>query len=184
MFSLFSHNLSFTRLNSLLAHDQGLISHPDVDSQFVDETDVIKRLLPYHIFHQPKEDLSSTISGRAKANLVEVNLKEEIRGKAPVLTKFSDLLKRGLSLATKSALKCFKRREAIRDRWRKLKIRSGKVRLPRTLPSLSFDAFFVISAQHTMTRRIIWPKSSSTLTVLRMLGLGTNYELLEQKPND
>ena len=36
-------------------------------------------------------------------------------------------LKRRLSLATKSALECFKRREAIRDRWRKLKIRSGKV---------------------------------------------------------
>lgn len=95
------------RLNSCVAQDQGLVSHPDVDSQFVDEIDVIKRLLPYHIFQQPKEDLGSTISGKAKANVAEVDLKEEIR-------------------ATKAALECFKRREAIRDRWRKLKIRSGK----------------------------------------------------------
>ena len=122
--SLSSQIIIFTRLNSRLAHDQGLISHPDVDSQFVDETDVIKRLLPYHIFQQPKEDLTSTISGKAKANVAE---KEEIRGKRAFLTRFSDFLKRGLSLATKSALECFKRREAIRDRWRKLKIRSGKV---------------------------------------------------------
>ena len=82
VFFCFTTIFLFTRLNSRLAHDQGLISHPDVDSQFVDETDVIKRLLPYHIFHQPKEDLSSTISGRTKANIVEVNLEEEIRGKA------------------------------------------------------------------------------------------------------
>lgn len=116
-----------TRLNSRLAHDQRLISHPDVDSQFVDETDVIERLLPYHIFQQPKEDLGSTISGKATANPAEVDLKEEIRGKGAFLTQFPDFLKPGLSLATKSALECLKRREAIRDRWRKLKIRSGKV---------------------------------------------------------
>ena len=70
----------FTRLNSRLAHDQELILHPDVDSQFVDETDVIKRLLPYHIFQQPKEDLGSTVSGKAKTKVAEADLKEEIRG--------------------------------------------------------------------------------------------------------
>jgi len=126
-FLCFPITFLFTRLNSRLAHDQGLISHPDVDSQFVDETDVIKRLLPYHIFQQPKEDLGPTISGKAKANVAEVDLKEEIRGEGAFLIQFSDFLKRGPSLATKSALECFKRREAIRDRWRKLKIRSGKV---------------------------------------------------------
>jgi len=95
------------RFNSCLAHDQELVSHPDVDSQFVDEEDVINRLLPYHIFQQPKEDLGLVILGKGKEKVAEVEWKEEIQ-------------------VIKSALEYFKRSEAIHDRWRKLKIRSGK----------------------------------------------------------
>ncbi|KAF8973217.1 hypothetical protein BDZ97DRAFT_1648778, partial [Flammula alnicola] len=99
------------RLNSRLAHDQAMVSHPDVDSPFVDEVDVINRLLPYHLFQQPQEDLAVIASGKGKERALEPAWTEEIR-------------------ATKAALECVKRAQAIRDRWRKLKIRSGKRAAP------------------------------------------------------
>ena len=77
-------NPNFPRFNSCLAHDQELVSHPDVDSQFVDETDVINRLLPYHIFQQPIEDLGSVLLGHRKEKVAKVEWKEEIQGKAAI----------------------------------------------------------------------------------------------------
>jgi hypothetical protein len=48
----------------------------------VDEKDVVNRLLPYHVFQQPKEDLDSANLGKGKEEIAEVEWKEETRGKA------------------------------------------------------------------------------------------------------
>jgi len=56
----------FVRFKGRLAQDRAAILHPDVDSPFVDELDVINRLLPYHIFQQPKDDLNRSISESGK----------------------------------------------------------------------------------------------------------------------
>ncbi|KJA14402.1 hypothetical protein HYPSUDRAFT_49184 [Hypholoma sublateritium FD-334 SS-4] len=95
------------RLNICIANDHNMVAHPDMDSPFLDASDVIKRLLPYHIFQQPRVDLSRTVSGKGKEKALETDWKKEIH-------------------ATKLALRLVQRREAIRDRWRKLKIRSAK----------------------------------------------------------
>jgi hypothetical protein len=50
------------------------VLHPDVDSPFVDEVDVINRLLPYHLFQQPKDDLESMISIKGKEKAVADDL--------------------------------------------------------------------------------------------------------------
>jgi Conserved region of unknown function on GLTSCR protein len=57
-----------------------MVLHPDVDSPFVDQLDVIRRLLPYHLFQHPKEDLDTIISGKGKEKAVEQDWREEIRG--------------------------------------------------------------------------------------------------------
>ncbi|KDR75844.1 hypothetical protein GALMADRAFT_248572 [Galerina marginata CBS 339.88] len=98
---------TINRVQSRLAQDQSMISHPDVDSPFIDEVDVMNRLLPFHLLQQPKEDLEMVVFGKGKEKARDLGWKEEIR-------------------ATKIALECVRRCETIRDRWRKLKIRSGQ----------------------------------------------------------
>jgi hypothetical protein len=62
----------FVRFKGRLAQDRAAVLHPDVDSPFVDELDVINRLLPYHILQQPKDDLKRSIpefgKGKEKAD--------------------------------------------------------------------------------------------------------------------
>lgn len=70
------------RIRERLAQDQTAILHPDVDSPFVDEVDVIDRLLPYHLFQQPKEDLASIISSKGKEKSTTTALCDEIQGKS------------------------------------------------------------------------------------------------------
>ena len=50
--------------------------HPDVDSPFVDEMDVVNRLLPYHLFQQPKDDLETMVSRKGKEKAID----DEIQG--------------------------------------------------------------------------------------------------------
>lgn len=66
----------FARFRERLAQDHSAALHPDVDSSFVDELDVIGRLLPYHVFQQPKDDLLKIVSGKGKETASE----QEIRG--------------------------------------------------------------------------------------------------------
>jgi hypothetical protein len=76
--------LSFSfscRITTRLVNDQSLALHPDVDSPFVDQLDVIRRLLPYHLFQHPKEDLDAITTGKGKEKAVEQDWREEIRGK-------------------------------------------------------------------------------------------------------
>lgn len=74
----FSHKLY--RLNICIANDHNVVTHPDMDSPFLDESDVIKRLLPYHIFQQPRVDLLRTASGKGKEKALETDWKKEIHG--------------------------------------------------------------------------------------------------------
>jgi len=59
------------------------VLNPDVDTPFQDAEDVVKRLLPYHVFQQPKEDLEMVTFGKGKGRAVDYDLKTEIEG-API----------------------------------------------------------------------------------------------------
>ena len=60
------------------------MSFPDTDTPFVDATDVVRRLLPYHIFQHPLDDLNGVTvdpSGKGKAKATGQDLlREEIAG--------------------------------------------------------------------------------------------------------
>jgi len=73
-------DILWARVSAKLKEDQDLVLHPDVDSPFVDEIDVINRLLPYHVFQQPKEDLSAVVSGKGKEKAAAIDWDDEIAG--------------------------------------------------------------------------------------------------------
>ncbi|KAG6845932.1 hypothetical protein H0H87_000738 [Tephrocybe sp. NHM501043] len=50
-----------TRVLSSLASDHALVLSPDVESPFHDTADALRRLLPYHVFLQPQEDLNQLV---------------------------------------------------------------------------------------------------------------------------
>jgi Conserved region of unknown function on GLTSCR protein len=56
---------------------------PDVDSPFRGIEDVVDRLLPYHVFQHPREDLLKVGKGKQKATETDI-LRSELEG-APVL---------------------------------------------------------------------------------------------------
>lgn len=73
------------RIAASLAVDHASVLSPDSETPFRDATDVVKRLLPYHIFQYPKEDLmniSGYAKGKRKATEEEL-LREEIAGVSP-----------------------------------------------------------------------------------------------------
>lgn len=64
-----------------LTQDHAAVLQPDVDTPFMDHADVVRRLLPYHIFQQPREDLELMMTGRkGKQKATDSDLKVEIRG--------------------------------------------------------------------------------------------------------
>ncbi|KAJ7251495.1 hypothetical protein B0H12DRAFT_1119231, partial [Mycena haematopus] len=84
-----------------LAQDRASVLTPDTETPFSDTIDVVNRLLPYHIFQQPKEDLDR--KGKRKADDLETEIEE-----------------------TKFALECFKRKRKLEERFRRIRTRSGK----------------------------------------------------------
>ncbi|KAF9012378.1 hypothetical protein BDQ17DRAFT_1343778 [Cyathus striatus] len=104
-------NLSAARFAARLALDHQAILHPDVDTPFADEEDVVNRLLPYHVVQHPQHDSIQSSFAKAKGKGKASELKREIE-------------------ETEFALQCFKRREALRGRFRKIKIRAGKHSAP------------------------------------------------------
>ncbi|KAF8210341.1 hypothetical protein K438DRAFT_1959622 [Mycena galopus ATCC 62051] len=84
-----------------LAQDRALALTPDTETPFSDTLDVVNRLLPYHVFQQPKEDLDR--KGKRKADDLEAEIEE-----------------------TKFALECFKRKRKLEERFRQIRTRSGK----------------------------------------------------------
>ncbi|KAI0630267.1 hypothetical protein C8Q77DRAFT_1137268 [Trametes polyzona] len=103
------------RVASRLAEDQRAALVPDVETPFEDEVDVVKRLLPYHIFQQPKEDLDAVL----QSGSVHPSRKGKRKATA------EDLLRDEIA-DTKFALQCWKRRRALEKRFRKARIESGK----------------------------------------------------------
>ncbi|ESK97101.1 hypothetical protein Moror_6322 [Moniliophthora roreri MCA 2997] len=93
------------RFASRLAEDHAAVLSPDIDSPFTDVVDVVNRLLPYHIYLNPKEDLETLTldrKGKSKADLHSENQE------------------------TRFALECFKRRQRLEARFRKARMRSGR----------------------------------------------------------
>lgn len=69
-----------TRIAMSLAADHIGVLYPDAENPFIDAVDVVRRLLPYHVFQHPKEDFIDTSSkGKRKATEEDL-LREEIAG--------------------------------------------------------------------------------------------------------
>lgn len=87
--------LTLYRIASSLAADQNAALNPDVDTPFTDAADVVKRLLPYHVFQHPAEDLASMSHGigKGKRKATEEDLlREEIAGMIIVSMFVSSLM--------------------------------------------------------------------------------------------
>jgi putative heme iron utilization protein len=52
------------RVASRIAADHSAVLNPDVEKPFTDAIDAVNRLLPYHVFLQPKEDLAPLLCNR------------------------------------------------------------------------------------------------------------------------
>jgi len=66
-----------------LAADHAAVMHPDVDTPFADAADVVNRLLPYHVFQQPRDDLRSLTQRKRYKGKEKVDcsdLRQEIQG--------------------------------------------------------------------------------------------------------
>jgi Conserved region of unknown function on GLTSCR protein len=121
---LFVH---YSRFASRLASDHSAVLSPNLDTPFSDVGDVVTRLLPYHVFQQPKEDLellTTTRKGKGKGKATAEDLKIEISGE---FTRQWLSCRSNHTTETRFALECFKRRAALHNRLRRVKIRSGKV---------------------------------------------------------
>ncbi|KAI0355564.1 hypothetical protein OH77DRAFT_1402512 [Trametes cingulata] len=103
------------RIASQLAEDQRAALFPDLETPFVDQVDVVKRLLPYHIFQQPKEDLDAILRSES--------IHPSRKGKRKATEE--DLLREEIAGAS-FALDCWRRRRALEERFRKARIESGK----------------------------------------------------------
>ncbi|KAF8893806.1 hypothetical protein BD779DRAFT_1609487 [Infundibulicybe gibba] len=97
---------------SRLALDHQAVLNPETDTPFYDTVDVVNRLLPYHVYQQPHEDLNLMLGRKGKRKATESDLKLEIEG--------------GVLQKTKFALECTRRRRALEKRFRQVKLRSGK----------------------------------------------------------
>jgi hypothetical protein len=81
VFSLLNHD----RLALLVQADHAQVARPDSETPFVDTKDVIDRLLPYHVFQQPNDDLSYLVKGKIKEENDDRDPKHEIHGRLPFL---------------------------------------------------------------------------------------------------
>lgn len=67
------------RVASRLTVDHISALFPDVESPFRDIEDVVDRLLPYHVFQHPREDLLKIGKGKQKATETDI-LRSELEG--------------------------------------------------------------------------------------------------------
>ncbi|OBZ67273.1 hypothetical protein A0H81_12834 [Grifola frondosa] len=104
-----------TGIAASLAADHIAVLYPDVDTPFTDAVDAVTRLLPYHVFHQPKEDLDAQTNSQHASSYR--------KGKRKATEE--DLIREEIA-ETKFALECWRRRRALEERFRKARIRSGK----------------------------------------------------------
>ncbi|PIL36103.1 hypothetical protein GSI_01763 [Ganoderma sinense ZZ0214-1] len=107
------------RIASRLAEDHRAALFPDVDEPFVDELDVVRRLLPYHVFQLPREDLEGLLQNGTVLT--------SRKGKRKATEE--DLLREEIA-DTKFAIECWKRRRALEQRFKKARNDSGKSASP------------------------------------------------------
>lgn len=75
---------------ALIAADQKAVMHPDVESPFADAADAVRRLLPYHVFHHPNEELEyatrmayfQSVSPKGKGKEKEMDVPPHLYGAA------------------------------------------------------------------------------------------------------
>ncbi|OSX66337.1 hypothetical protein POSPLADRAFT_1133350, partial [Postia placenta MAD-698-R-SB12] len=96
-----------------LAYHQYAALYPDTETPFADAPDAVNRLLPYHIFQHPREDLDGLVTrpvfskkGKGKASKADL-LREEVA-------------------ETRFALDCWRRKTALEKRFRRALIHSGE----------------------------------------------------------
>ncbi|EKM54396.1 uncharacterized protein PHACADRAFT_210196 [Phanerochaete carnosa HHB-10118-sp] len=97
------------RVAQRIAADQTAALQPDTESAFTDAADAVRRLLPYHIFRHPAEDLTGR-KGKRKATEEDL-LREEIA-------------------ETKFAIECWKRKTVLERKFRRIRMNEGKRRVP------------------------------------------------------
>ncbi|KAH9017054.1 hypothetical protein EDB85DRAFT_2017500 [Lactarius pseudohatsudake] len=95
-----------SRVAAHLTTDHVSVLFPDINTPFQDAGDVVDRLLPYHVFQHPREDLLKANKGKRRATETEI-LQSELA-------------------ETKFALECFKRQSALEERFRRARTKSGK----------------------------------------------------------
>lgn len=76
----YSHSQPKCRFSARLALDHAAVLQPDVDAPFTDQVDALQRLLPYHIYCQPHEDLELLKGRKGKQKATDADLKAEIEG--------------------------------------------------------------------------------------------------------
>jgi len=117
---------------------------PDVDTGFRDVEDAVDRLLPYHVFQHPRDDLlKAGKKGKRKATETEI-LQNELAGAHRSPAQMAVLCPLPITITiseTKFALECFKRRRALDERFRCARTKSGKARQTPRIAS-AFAVFF------------------------------------------
>jgi len=77
------------RFATNLALDQLSALYPNTDTSFEDAVDVVNRLLPYHIFQHPRDDLDAVVIGtihKGKGKATDSDLADEIEGTKALFT--------------------------------------------------------------------------------------------------
>ena len=120
-----------SRIATHLTADHISALFPDVDTPFQDVGDVVNRLLPYHIFQHPREDLLIASKGKRRATETEI-LQSELAGIFSSCTESVPLLM--VYSETNFALECFKRRNALEERFRHARTKSGKAGFVAYIP--------------------------------------------------
>ncbi|THH07231.1 hypothetical protein EW145_g3528 [Phellinidium pouzarii] len=124
-----------------LTMDQITALYPDADTPFEDEVDVIKRLLPYHIYQHPQHDLDEVrgLKGKSKATEVDL-LREEVK-------------------ETRFALECHKRFRALKQRMKRARQKPGQHPVPLG-QAIALERL-VIEADHSVTSALEQELSSA-----------------------
>ena len=108
--------------------DHAMVLYPDIDTPFADELDIIKRLLPFHVYQQPRHDLDfqRKIKGKEKVSETDL-LREEIKGMYRTSLPYSSRLICTSLSETKLALECHKRFRALEKRMKRARMKPGQV---------------------------------------------------------
>ncbi|KAH8118987.1 hypothetical protein DFH11DRAFT_1562329 [Phellopilus nigrolimitatus] len=130
-----------TSVATNLELDQILTSFPDADSPFEDEIDVVKRLLPYHIYQHPRHDLDEARGLKGKSKAIE-----------------SDLLKKEVE-ESKFSLESHKRLRSLEQRLKRARLKPGEHPIPDS-QAIVLERL-VLESDHAVTSALEQELSSS-----------------------